>query len=307
MARRKKKKKKKSLLLIIVLGVLSFLFYKNPDLLESFSMLNNDVVIHKIDADGSLYVYYIDVGEADSILISNNGHNMLIDAGNNEDGPKLVNYLKNGLGITTLDYVVGTHPHEDHIGGLDNIINSFQIGEVYLPDSYTTTKTFEDVLNAIEDKNLEINIPVIGEEFVLSSAIFRVLYTGTDLQDLNNASIVLRMDFGDKSFLFTGDATESIEKELIKIPKLIDVDVLKVAHHGSEYSSKDVFLNYCSPEYAIISVGVPNSYGHPGEETLLRLKKYDANVLRTDELGTIILTSDGKDISLFNEKTDTNG
>lgn len=307
MARRRKKKKKNSLLLVIILGILSFLLYKNPDLIESFSMVNNDVIIHKIEADGSLYVYYIDVGEADSILISNNGHNMLIDAGNNEDGPKLVNYLKNGLGITSFDYVVGTHPHEDHIGGLDDIINSFQIGEVYLPDSYTTTKTFEDVLTAIENKNLEINVPDIGEEFILSSAIFRVLYTGTDIQDLNNASIVLRMDFGDKAFLFTGDATESIEKELIKIPKLIDVDVLKVAHHGSEYSSIDSFLNYCSPEYAIISVGIPNSYGHPGENTLYRLKKYGANILRTDELGTIILTSDGKDISLYNEKTDTNG
>ena len=269
--------------------------------------MDNDVVIHKIEADGSVYVYYIDVGEADSILISNNGHNMLIDAGNNEDGPKLVNYLKNGLGITTFDYVIGTHPHEDHIGGLDDIINSFQIGKVYLPDSYTTTKTFEDVLSAIENKKLEINIPIIGEELVLSSAIFRVLYTGTDLQDLNNSSIVLRMDFGEKAFLFTGDATENIERKLIKIPKLIDVDVLKVAHHGSEYSSKDIFLSYCSPEYAIISIGVPNSYGHPGEGTLLRLKKYGANILRTDELGTIILTSDGKDISLFNEKTDTNG
>ena len=304
---RRRKKKKKSLLLIIIFCIMSFLFYKNPDLLEAFSIVNNDVVIHKIEADGNLYIYYIDVGEADSILISNNGHNMLIDAGNNEDGPKLVNYLKNGLSISSFDYVIGTHPHEDHIGGLDNIINSFDVKKVYLPDSYTTTKTFEDVLTAIENKNLEINVPDIGEEFILSSAIFRVLYTGTDLEDLNNSSIVLRMDFGDKSFLFTGDATESIEKELIKIPKLIDVDVLKVAHHGSEYSSTDTFLNYSTPEYAIISLGTPNSYGHPGNGTLLRLKKYGVNILRTDELGTIILTSDGKDISIINEKTDTNG
>ena len=254
---RRRKKKKKSLLLIIIISILSFLLYKNPELLESFSIINNDVVIHKIEADGSLYVYYIDVGEADSILISNNGHNMLIDAGNNEDGPKLVNYLKNGLGINSFDYVVGTHPHEDHIGGLDNIINSFDVKNVYLPDSYTTTKTFEDVLIAMENKNLEINVPDIGEEFILSSAIFRVLYTGTDLVDLNNASIVLRMDFGDKSFLFTGDATESVEKELIKVPKLIDVDVLKVAHHGSEYSSIDSFRHrYGTSNCSIIMFGI---------------------------------------------------
>ncbi len=308
MARRKRKKFKKFKKFLLLLAViLSFLFAKNPELLESFGLNNENIVIHKIEADGTAYIYFIDVGQADCIFISNNNHNMIIDAGNNEDGPKLVNYLKNGLGGNHIEYVIGTHPHEDHIGGLDDIINSFEVDYVYLPDSYTSTKTFEDVLKAIQNKNLEISIPEIDEEIILGSSIFRVLYTGTDLKDLNNASIVLRMDFGNNSFLFTGDATDLIEKNLVKRPSLLDVDVLKVAHHGSSYSNSDLFLKYVMPEYAIISVGENNDYNHPGIEALNRLQKYNANILRTNELGTIIVNSDGENISVYNEKTDTNG
>ncbi len=304
MARRRKRKKKNKFLLLIIF-LLSILLYKYPEVIESFGF-NDEVVINKIEPDGNLYVYYVDVGQGDAILVSNDNHNILIDAGNNEDGTKLVSYFKE-LGITTFDYVVGTHPHEDHIGGLDDIINNFDVKNVYLPDSYTTTKTFEDVLDAIDNKKLEISIPSIDEEFAVGTALFRVLYTGTDLNDLNNSSIVLRMDFGDISFLFTGDATSSIEKELIKRPSLIDVDVLKVAHHGSEYSSIDSFLNLSTPDYAIISVAEKNNYGQPGKGTINRLKKYGANILKTSELGTIVLKTDGKEISLYNEKTNTNG
>ena len=297
MSRRKKRKDDKFVLFIFVIAVVCYLIslYKNQD--ESYA--NKNVVTT------NLQVYFIDVGQADSILIANQEHYMLIDAGNNEDGPKLVKYLKNDLGIKKLDYVVGTHPHEDHIGGLDDIISSFDIGNVYMPEVITTTKTFEDVLDAIDKKNLDITVPEIGDTFKLGEADLEVMYTGTDDSDLNNTSIVLKMIFGDYSYLFTGDATDKVEKLLLD--KNIDVDVLKVGHHGSAYSSTDDFLKKVTPKYAIISVAKENSYGHPSTDTLKRIKKYTDKIYMTSECGTIRLDSDGKEIRFEFFKTDTNG
>ena len=165
---------------------------------------------------------------------------MLIDAGNNEDGPLLVKYIKEELNISKLDYVVGTHPHEDHIGGLDDIINNIEVQEVYLPEAMTTTKTFEDVLDSIANNNLEITVPTIGETFALGEANLEVIYTGTGEKDLNEASIILKMTFGKYKYLFTGDTTEEVEKTILD--KDINIDILKVAHHGSKYSSCEQFL-----------------------------------------------------------------
>ena len=301
MARRKRKNNKISLIIlfIAIIGYILTMYsnYLNPS--QANETRNQNIVTT------DLKVYFFDVGQADSILITNNGHNMLIDAGNNEDGPKLVKYIKEDLGITEFDYLIGTHPHEDHIGGLDDIINNFDIKKIYLPDITTTTKTFEDVLDAISSKELTITIPKIGETFKLGEADFTVLYTGTNSSDLNSTSIIIKMIFGNYSYLFTGDTTSEIEKLIFK--ENIDVDVLKVAHHGSKTSSSLEFLQKVTPSYAIISVGKNNSYNHPSTTTIKRLKKYTNNIYLTSELGTILLTSDGQKINISTFKTNLDG
>lgn len=307
MARRRRNHKNSLISLIIVLILLFIYTIIEPDIKDN-SYSNPNEPIKSIKANNivtsDLQVRYIDVGQADCILITNNNHGMLIDAGNNEDGVRVVNYL-NSLGITSLDYVIGTHPHEDHIGGLDDVINNLDIKEVYLPEAMTTTKTFEDVLDAIANKSLNITVPTIGETFKLGEAEFEVIYTGTGEKNLNDASIVLKMIFGNYTYLFTGDATSEVEKSILS--ENINIDVLKVAHHGSKYSSCDEFLSIATPEYAIISAGAGNSYGHPELETLNRLKKYTSKIYVTKDLGTIVLTSDGNTIKIDTIKTDTNG
>ena len=163
-----------------------------------------------------------------------------------------------------------------------------------MPDVITTTDTFNDVIDIIEEKKYSVSIPIVDEVFNLNDMNFKVIYTGTDEGNLNNSSIVVRLDFGDTSYLFTGDIEETIEEKLLD--KDIDVDVLKVAHHGSDYSSSEYFLNKVSPKYAIISVGYDNKYNHPSSEVIDRLK--NSYVYRTDKDGTIKIDSDGKNINI---------
>ena len=275
-----------------------------------YTLLSNDEITiekeenKKTDSNNTdvVKVEYIDVGQADAILIENNKKYMLIDAGNNEDGDLLVNYFKD-KNITDFEYVVATHPHEDHIGGMDNIIKNFNIKNYYMPDCYTTTKTFEELLDALEEKNLSFETPDIDSEFLLGDALFKVLYTGTDKRDLNNTSIVLRMTYKDVSFMFTGDATNTTEKKILA--KNLQSDVLKVGHHGSQYSTSKNFLDKVNPKYAIISVGTGNVYDHPKDITLNKLKGIEVH--RTDKEGTIRVISDGKNIDIETFKTNTNG
>ena len=294
-----KRKNKKELWLVLIFMILGLVFKLDDDLYEKLTdtVFKENTNIEEnidgnVDTEGELLkVSFLDVGQADSILINANNKYMLIDAGNNEDGEKLVMYLKS-LGIEKFDYVVGTHAHEDHIGGMDNIIDSFDIGTFYMPDVITTTKTFEDVLDSLEKKNLNFDTPQIGSTFDLGKAKIETIYVGKDSKNLNNSSIILKLTYGNVSFLFTGD-TES--------------DVLKVAHHGSNTSSSNAFLKKVNPKYAIISVGTGNSYGHPKSVILDRLEKLGTKIYRTDELGTIIVTTDGEKIEVSNVKTDTNG
>ena len=264
----------------------------------SVSNVTNNSESVKLQDNVNLEVYFLDVGQADSILIKLEDEYMLIDAGNNEDGVKLVNYF-NELGIKEFKYVFGTHPHEDHIGGMDDIINNFKIDNYYMPDKITTTKTFEDVLDALINNNLQYAILKKGDEFNLSSA------NGDETNDINDSSIVLKLTYGNNSFLLTGDATSNVEKTLLN--DNIKSDVLKVAHHGSNYSSTEEFLDVVSPRYAVISVGKNNSYNHPSNSTLKKLNDRNIKLYRTDLDGTIKFTSDGENITITTISTDVNG
>lgn len=253
------------------------------------------------NSKGELKVHYIDVGQADSILLQQGSNSMLIDAGNNPDSNLIKKYITD-QGITKLNFVVGTHPHEDHIGGLDYVINSFKVGKIYMPKRTATTKTFEDVINAIKNKGLKATAPTPGESFKLGEATCTILApNGSGYEDINNESIVIKVNFGNNSFLFTGDGEDISEKEMLSKGFDIKSDVLKIGHHGSDSSTTQAFLDKVSPKYAVVSVGVDNSYGHPHKGTMDRLKSKNISVYRTDESGTIIATSNGKEI-IFNVK-----
>jgi competence protein ComEC len=299
------KKFKKTLSSIIVFVFVILYTFLSGDLEETTIETNkeekNQGKIEKV-LNETLEVHFLDVGQADSILILTEDKAGLIDAGNSSDGDDIVNYIKN-LGITTLDFVVGTHPHEDHIGGIDEVINSFNVGKYYMPDAMTTTKTFENVLDALANKNLKYTVPKIGSTFNLGNAKFETIYLGNDTKDLNNTSIVLKMTFGNKSFLFTGDATDVSEEKILD--KNIKVDVLKVGHHGSEYSTTDEFLNKVNPSISIISVGKDNKYGHPSKKTLDKLK--NTEIYRTDLDKTIIIKTDGNKLDVKKIDESING
>lgn len=262
----------------------------------------NDTIYTTVGLNDELRVSFIDVGQGDSEFIElPNGETMLIDAGTNETGKNVVDYIKS-LGYTSINYVVGTHPHEDHIGGLDDVIKTFDIGSIYMPKITADTKTFEDVLDAAESKNLMINTAKSGVS-IMDTEDLSVKFLAPTLdsyENTNDYSAVVKVVYGDTSYLFTGDAEEFSEN---LITDDVNADVLKVGHHGSSTSTSTEFLKKVSPSSAVISCGKGNSYGHPHSETLQKLADMGTAVYRTDELGTIVSVSDGKTINFDTNNT----
>ena len=253
----------------------------------------------------TLRVNYIDVGQGDAIFIQlPNKETMLIDAGESFEVDNVINYLNN-LGITKIDYVVGTHPHTDHIGGLESIVNTFDIGSIYMPKAVSNTKTYEDLLTAINNKGLKVKTAKSGV-VVLDDNNLKLEFIAPNsdsYSELNNYSAVLKLTYLDNTFLFMGDAETLSENE---ITSEIKADVIKVGHHGSDSSSGIEFVKKVSPEYAIIMVGEGNSYNHPYQSIIDRYQSVGAKVLRTDLDGNIVCDSDGVDVTCSGDKDSSN-
>lgn len=249
----------------------------------------------------NLTVCFIDVGQGDSCLIYCDGATMLIDAGVPEMGPRVVQYLK-GLGIARLDYVVGTHPDADHIGGVSDILNNFPVQHLLMTHAYSTTDTFLTLIKTIEAKHLTITAPSVGGTFSLGGAKCTVIAPNAVYDDTNDMSIVIRLVYKNRTFLFTGDASSASETDILKKGRPVKADVLKVGHHGSASATSNAFLKAVGPKYAVISVGAGNHYGLPAASTIKKLTSCGAKFLRTDQNGTVVFQSDGDSLTYSCEK-----
>jgi len=274
------------ILLVLIALIVGYFFLWQDDGSEAY--VSQDV-----------YVHFIDVGQGDSTLIVTSGGTVLIDGGDNHMGTRVVNYLRNA-NVNTLSYVVATHPHADHIGGLIEVVNQFEIGAIMMPPVAHTTNTFERFIDAIELNNIPVVAPELGGTFSLGGAVFTIL--GPDnpgCGNLNNCSIVLRMDYGNNSFLFTADIEVDVENRLVEnFNDYLSVDVLRVAHHGSRTSTSTRFLEAVDPQMAVISLGANNNFGHPHEVVMQRLTYKDIYIFRTDYQGHIVMSTDGTTISV---------
>ncbi len=251
--------------------------------------------------DSSFAVHFIDVGQADAALVLCDGKAMLIDGGNAADSNLIYSYLKN-QGIKHLDYIIATHAHEDHIGGLAGALNYATVGKAYCPVKEYDSSAFRNFVKYLRNRGVGITVPEAGEKFMLGSAECTVIAVNTLDNETNNTSIVMRIVYGETSFMFTGDAEREVEQALAGSKFTLESTVLKVGHHGSYSSTSYVFLRNVMPKYAVIPVGADNEYGHPAEEVLSRLRDADVTLFRTDLHGTVICTSDGKNLIFGTEK-----
>lgn len=253
------------------------------------------------ESESTFEVHFIDVGQADAALVLCDGKAMLIDGGNKGDSSLLYTYLKN-LGVDHLDYVVGTHAHEDHIGGIPGALNFAKADVVFCPVTSYDTDAFGDFKKTVEKQGIEITVPKTGDTFTLGRAQCTVLAVNVSNDDPNNTSIVLRVVYGNTSFLFTGDAERVVEQAILNSGVDIKSTVLKIGHHGSDSSTSYVWLRNIDPQYAVISVGEDNSYGHPTDAVLSLLRDAEITTYRTDMQGDIIMTSDGTTVTVKVEK-----
>lgn len=245
------------------------------------------------EVEGELIVHMIDVGQADSFLLVQNNEVALIDCGTRSTGDDVVEYLQE-LGISKIDYLFGTHPHDDHMGGMYDVITNFEIGKIILPKveaGKVTTNWYMKLMQEIKDKKHNVENPTVGEVYELGEARMKVIAAEENPGDnLNNYSIVLKVSFGEMDIIMTGDAETEIEEDILQSGENIDAEILKMGHHGSDTSSSNEFLDAISPDYALIPAKVGNKYKHPIKSTMENLEERKVQVYRTDESGTVIAT-----------------
>lgn len=287
----------------ILIILLAFLIINNQDKIKNlFNQNNNQNQNDYINTNNDLLkVHYLDVGQGDSIFVElPNNETMLIDAAESYQSENIINYLKN-LNYQKIDYVIGTHPHTDHIGGLKDIINTFEIGKIYMPKVVSTTKTYESLLMAIKDKNLKINTAKAGTSIIDTDTLkIKILApNNSTYTELNNYSVVTKITYGTTKFLFMGDAEKLSENE---IKENVTADVIKIGHHGSNTSSSIDFIKKVNAKYGIISVGLNNKYNLPKEETITNWENSGTKIYLTSTNGTIRASSDGTNIKIESEK-----
>lgn len=326
MAKRKYSKKNKlSIEVVVIVLVLAFILAAAAAIMhfagvldDVLGMLNIDLPFletpddgdtpprEPVSVEGEMEIHVIDCGQADSILLLSEDEVMLVDTGDLKDSytNKIINYLKS-FNITKIDYLILTHADSDHIGGAPEIINEFDVEKCIMPDFVKTTKIYENTLLALAENEVDCSVPVPGEVFKIGEASCKVLAPLDDYEDCNDTSVVIRVDFGARSVLLTGDAEKESEADIVATYTKADlkVDVLKSGHHGSRTSSSEALLDLCDPEYAVISCGDGNSYGHPHPETLDKYDDYGIEYYRTDLHGTVIIKTDGETLTITTEKT----
>ena len=313
MRKRTKRKITKAIFSIILVLILSVAGYIFKDQIPG-GFLGNDATvggpldnIPAVTDPNYLTVHYIDVGQADAILVACGGEYMLIDAGEDDGDDRVIHYLTD-LGIDEIDLVVATHAHSDHIGEMGDVLNAIPAVEVWYPEYRHGTKTEQRFLTAVDGCGANLYEPELGDTYDLGGATVTVLGPVKEYDDPNDMSIVVLVQFGDDRFLFTGDMenTDAAENDLVAYwgEEALRADVLKVGHHGARTSTSYHFLRSVSPSYAVISVGEGNKYKHPTQKTLDILGQAEVYVYRTDYMGTIVAVSDGTEITFGWRNTD---
>lgn len=263
---------------------------------KNASQNQNNIVQSQNQTSTDVSIHFIDTGNSDAILIKQGEVAALIDGGDNDDETLVVDYLK-AQGIKRLEYVIATHPDADHIGGLDAVITQLDVGQILVGNGKATTKTYTDFIEAIMDRGLSPSVPFLYSEFPLGQAVLKVVSVANE-KDPNNCSLVILYTYGENKVLFMGDVDQSVEKSL-DVKQIGDVDLIKVGHHGSKTSSNRDFIQAISPEYAVITCGTANKYGHPNQETLETLNAFKIAVYRTDEMGNIVFKLTDKELTPF--------
>lgn len=311
MAKKKRFRHKKliiSISILLICGTI-ILSYSNNLNIPTWNKIYNYLNISKgtVDVnyeDYPLSVHILNVGKADAIYIKSNDKNILIDSGDTDTKDQVIQYLNNNK-IQQFDLIIATHPHKDHIAGMDNIINTFFINRFIMPKlSETiipTTKTYNSMINSLKDNNIAVESPIVGDNFKIGEINIDILGPIKEYDNLNNNSVISKLAYKNTSFLFVGDAEKEAETDLISSGANLKSTVLKVGHHGSKTSTTQKFLNAVNPEYSVISVG-PDSNNLPKDSIINRLKNNNIKIYRTDKSGTIIFTSDGDNINVFTEK-----
>lgn len=258
----------------------------------------------KVVPEGELQVHFIDVGNADCILVRQEQFNLLIDAGEKKTRDDVLDYL-NRYGVERLDLVVSTHPDADHIGAMADVLNAVTVDRfvmAYMPQGKEpTTKVYADMLEALDTHGVNVIEAHPGDVYEVGTARLQVLAPLEESSETNAMSIVTRLTFGDRAFLFTGDADQAVERQIMTAGYTVKADVLKVGHHGSKYSSSEAFLHAVDPEYAVITCGAKNKYNHPHDETLQRLVENDIPYIRADVKGDIVFKTDGTNLTVETE------